>query len=72
MKLKDCPPPGVEPGHYGHTNGKCSHGIGLDRWTSGGHLEIPLSCHAYTNTKEKDVILTIYDRITGLVIKQIL
>jgi hypothetical protein len=47
-KFKDCPPAGVEPGHYGHTN--CSRGISLDRWTSGGHLEIPLSCHTYTTT----------------------
>jgi hypothetical protein len=47
-KLKDCPPPGVEAGHYGQTN--CSRGIVPDRWTSEGHLEIPLSFQTYTTT----------------------
>jgi hypothetical protein len=40
------------PDTNGHTN--CSRGIGPDRWTIGGHLEIPLSCHTYTTTLGTD------------------
>jgi hypothetical protein len=63
-KLRDCPPSGVKPGHYGHTN--CSRGIGPDGWTSGGHLEIPLSCHTY-----RTHIVPLVMSTNGLVIKEL-